>query len=165
MRFTRMIGGGARVMLLLTAMAIAAPVAFAAELSREEYRARVEPICKANTEANRRIFKGAKAEVRAGELKRASKHFTRAADALDKTIVQLKAVPRPTADEARLARWIGYLEAESSLLARIGRALAREDKAKAQVHSVRLNRNSNLANNSVLGFAFEYCRIDPSRFV
>ena len=27
-----------------------------------------------------------------------------------------------------------------------------------------LNRNSNLANNAVLGFGFDYCRIDPSRF-
>ena len=27
-----------------------------------------------------------------------------------------------------------------------------------------LNRNYNLANNTVLGFGFNYCRIDPSRF-
>ncbi|HYJ22010.1 MAG TPA: hypothetical protein VEW07_08320 [Solirubrobacterales bacterium] len=148
----------------IAALAIAVPMAGAAELSREQYSARVEPICKTNTEANRRIFKGAKAEVKADELKQAAGHFTRAAAALERTISQLKAVPRPAADEARLAKWIGYLETESSLLGGIGRALAQEDKAKAQLYSVRLNRNSNLANNTVLAFAFEYCRIDPARF-
>jgi hypothetical protein len=140
------------------------PTAGAAELSREEYTARVEPICKRNTEANRRIFKGAKAEVKAGHLKAASTHFTRAVLAFEKTIKQLKSVPQPPGDEARLAKWFGYLEVESSYLERIGSALASGDKYKAENLSVRLNRNSNLANNTVLGFGFHYCRIDPARF-
>ena len=29
---------------------------------------------------------------------------------------------------------------------------------------MKLNRNSNLANNAILALDFEYCRIDPSRF-
>jgi len=45
------------------------------------------------------------------------------------------------------------------LLGRIGKALAAGDN-----YSVRLNRNSNLATNTVLGFGFDCCRIDPSRF-
>jgi hypothetical protein len=140
------------------------PLAAATELSREEYSARVEPICKTNTEANRRIFSGAKAEVKAGRLKAASTHFTRAVLAFEKTIKQLKSVPRPADDEARLAKWFGYLEVESSYLARIASALASGNKYKAENLSVRLNRNSNLANNTVLGFGFTYCRIDPARF-
>lgn len=143
---------------------VAVPLAGAAEISRDEYVARVEPICKKNTEANVRIFKGAKEEVKAGELKKGSTHFFRAATALEKTIKQLEAVPRPTADEAKLTKWIGYLKSESSYFIRIGKALAQGDKAKAQNLSVRLNRNSNLANNSVLGFGFDHCRIDPTRF-
>jgi hypothetical protein len=146
------------------ALAIATPLAGAAELDRDEYVARVEPICKVNTEANRRIFDGAKGEVKAGELKRASTHFTRAASALEKTIRQLQGVPQPLADQTRLGKWLGYLEAEQGLLGRIAGALAANDKYKAQNLSVRLNRNSNLANNTVLGFGFSYCRIDPSRF-
>jgi hypothetical protein len=145
------------------ALAIAVPTA-AAELTRDEYVARVEPICKANTDANARIFKGAKEEVQAGELKRASTRFTRATVAFEKTIGQLEAVPRPAADAATLGKWIGFLEVESSFLGKIGKALAAERKSQAQVYSVRLNRNSNLANNTVLGFGFDYCRIDPSRF-
>ena len=149
----------------LLAVAVAAvPMASGAELTRDEYVARVEPICKANTEANEKIFKGAKEEVKAKELKKAATHFARATVAFQRTIKQLKAVPAPAADQAKLTKWIGYLEAESSFLGKIGKALAAEQKAQAQTYSVRLNRNSNLANNTVLGLGFDYCRIDPSRF-
>lgn len=149
---------------LTAALLLAAPAAFGAELTREEYVARVEPICKANTEANARIFKGAKEEVKAGELKRASARFTRATAAFEKTIEQLKAIPQPAADATKLGKWIGFLEVERSFLAKIGKALAAEQKSQAQVYLVRLTRNSTLANNAVLGFGFQYCQIDPSRF-
>ncbi len=149
---------------LMAALVVAVPLATAAELTRDEYVARVEPICKTNTEANARIFKGAKEEVKAGELQKASQRFKRAVTAFDRTIKQIKAVPQPTADEAKLGKWIGYLETEKSFLQKIGKALESGDKFKAQTYSVRLNRNSNLANNTVLSFGFNYCRIDPSRF-
>jgi hypothetical protein len=148
---------------LLTIVAVV-PLAQATELSRSEYTDRAEPICKSNTEANERIFKGAKSEVRAGKLELASTHFGRAVVAFDRTIKQLKAIPQPAADQAKLTKWIGYLESESSYLGRIGMALAQGQKAVAQTLSVRLNRNSNLANNTVLAFGFDYCKINPSRF-
>ena len=156
-----------RRMIFITAalMALAVvPLASATELTRDEYVSRVEPICKRNTEANKRIFAGAKGQVKAEQLKAASTHFTRAVGAFEKTIGQLQAVPPPPSDEAKLGKWIGYLKVESSYLGRIGKALAKEDKAKAQTFSVQLNRNSNLANNTVLAFGFTYCKIDPSRF-
>jgi hypothetical protein len=145
-------------------LAAAVPLAGAAEISREEYAARVEPICKTNVLANKRIFKGAKGEVKAGKLTLASKHFSRAATAFAKTIGQIEAVPRPTADEARLAKWLGYLRDEKNLIRKVGLALAADDKHKSESYSVDLNNNSSLANNTVLGFGFDYCRIDPSRF-
>jgi hypothetical protein len=155
-----------KVILIAAALAglAAVSVASAAELTRDEYVARVEPICKRNTEANQRIFAGAKEEVKSGRLKLASVHFVRAEAALDGTIRQLHAVPRPAADEAKLGKWLGYLEAESVLLGRIGKALAAGERAKAQTLSARLNRNSNLANDAVLAFGFNYCKINPSRF-
>lgn len=149
----------------VAAVALALPAgAGAVETTREEYVARVEPVCKTNTEANARIFKGAKEEVKAGELKRASARFTRATAAFEKTIKQLRAVPQPAADATKLGKWIGFLEAESSFLGKIGVALAAGQKSQAQVYLVRLTRNANLANNAVLGFGFVYCQIDPSRF-
>lgn len=145
-------------------LVLVVPLAAAAEVTRDEYVRRVEPICKRNTEANKRIFAGAKEEVKAGKLKAAAARFDRAVVALDKTIRQLRAVPKPAADEARLDKWIGYLEVESDYLDRIGKALAKGEEGKAQTLTVRLNRNSNLANNTVLAFGFDYCKLDPSRF-
>lgn len=155
-----------RMMLVLGVLGalVIVPAVHAAELTRDDYVARVEPICKRNTEANQRIFAGAKEEVKSGKLRLASTHFARAETALEKTVQQLKAVPEPAADEAKLAKWIGYLEGESTFIGRIGKALAQGQKGKAQTLSVQLNRNSNLANNSVLAFGFSYCKLDPSRF-
>jgi hypothetical protein len=151
------------VALVLSALVVV-PAVHAAELTRDEYVTRVEPICKRNTEANQRIFAGAKEEVKEDKLKLASTHFARAQTALEKTVKQLKAVPQPVEDATKLTKWIGYLETESSFIGRIGKALAQGDKGKAQTLSVQLNRNSNLANNSVLAFGFNYCKLDPSRF-
>ena len=148
----------------LLAFVLVAPLAAAEELTRDEYVARAEPICKRNVEANKRIFKGAKQEVKEEKFKKASKHFFRAATAFGTTVRQLKAVPKPAADEARLEKWFGYLDAEKEFVRRIGSALAKEELRKAESIAVKLNRNSTRANNSVLGFEFNYCRIDQSRF-
>ncbi|MEX2105881.1 MAG: hypothetical protein WD810_03180 [Solirubrobacterales bacterium] len=150
---------------VLALLLVVIPPAGAAEgVTREEFVKQAEPICKTNVLANKRIFKGAKAEVKAGKLKLASTHFFRAATAFGRTIRQLAAVPRPPEDEAKLDRWFEVLRDEKRLIEKIGRALAVGDKHRAESYSVDLNRNSNLANNTVLGFGFAYCRIDPSRF-
>lgn len=145
---------------------LAVPLAGAAEPSaeRDEYAAKLEPICKTNVLANKQIFKGARKEVKAGKLKLASKHFFRAATAFGKTTRQLAAVPRPSADAAKLAEWFGLLKTERTILEKIGRALAAEERRKAVVYSGELSRNSNKANNAVVSFGFNYCRIEPSRF-
>jgi hypothetical protein len=146
------------------ALVLTVPSAGAAEISRDEYVARAEPICRTNVLANRRIFKGAKEQVKAGKLKLASRHFFRAASAFAKTIGQLESVPQPSADEARLSKWLGYLRSESEIIKKVGTALAAGEKHEASSYSVDLNANSNRANNTVLGFGFDYCRIDPARF-
>jgi hypothetical protein len=156
--------GFALLVLVGVVLGLTALPAGAAEISRSEYVEKAEPICKTNVLANKRIFKGAKGEVKAGKLKQASTHFFRAATAFARTIGQLEAVPRPTADEARLTKWFGLLRDEKGIIEKVGRALASEEKHKAGSYSVDLNRNSNLANNTVLGFGFDYCRIDPARF-
>lgn len=150
---------------LLLALLTAA-VAAAAEPGEERqlYVDRLEPICKANVLANKRIFKGAKEEVQRGELKKASTHFFRAATAFGKTIRQLAAVPKPPADEAKLDKWFELLRVEKELIQKIGRALGAGNKSRAQTYSVELNRNSSKANNAVLSFGFDYCRLEPSRF-
>jgi hypothetical protein len=149
------------------AAALLAPLvtpALAAEATRESYREAVEPICKGNTEANERILAGVKQEVRGGRLAPAAGRFTRAAKALKKTVGELRAVPPPPADASRLSRWLGQVSTEASLFEQIAAMLRKGQKAQAERIVTKLSTNANQANNMVLPFEFEYCRLDPARF-
>jgi hypothetical protein len=152
---------------LVLGLVLAVPVAGAIEPdpTREEYVAEVEPICKANTQANSRILDGVKEQVQQGKLDPAGRRFIRAATALGKSIRQIAAVPRPSADAAKLEKWIGYLKQEKVYLQKIGKALKADNKFQAQKYAVQLNRNNNRANNTVISFGFNHCRIDSSKFL
>jgi hypothetical protein len=132
--------------------------------TREGYVAQVEPICKTNTKANERILQGVEKKVKQGKLQVAAGQFKQAATAFGKAVKQLKAVPQPVADEAKLAKWLGYLDDETKLLSEIGKALQAGKKGPAQTLSVKLAHNGTLANNAVLSFEFKYCKIESSKF-
>jgi hypothetical protein len=149
----------------LSALAlIVCGAAFAAEVSRDEYKEAAEPICKSNTQANERILAGVRQEVKAGKLKPAAAKFTKASVALKKALRELEAVPRPAADEARLAKWFSYVKIEAELFAGAGKKLAAGDKAAAEHIVTKLSQNANKANNEVLPFGFRYCRFEPAKF-
>jgi hypothetical protein len=151
----------------LVALLVTVPVALAAEGvdPKQEYADRVEPICKANTEANSRILKGVKEQVKQDQLVPAGKRFVRASTALGKAVAQIAAVPRPPEYATKLTKWIGYLKKEKTFLQKIGSALKAKDKFHAQKLAVELNKNNNKANNTVITFPFDECRIDSSRFL
>lgn len=159
MRRTIAIGSGSLIVALVMAAA-----AFAAEVSRDEYKAAAEPICKSNTQANERILAGVRKEVKQGNLKPAAAKFTKASAALSKALRELEAVPRPTADEARLAKWFSLVKVEAELFAMAGTKLKAGDKAGAEHIVTKLTQNANKANNEVLPFGFRYCRLEPAKF-
>jgi hypothetical protein len=163
-RSSKLVVSAIAALLLAGILAAAALGVTSGEQTRESYVTQVEPICKTNTKANERILAGAEKKVREGKLKVAAGQFTQAAAAFGKAVKQIKAVPQPPADTAKLARWLGYLETETKMLKEIGQALKAGNKSKAQTLSVKLTHNGNLANNAVLGFDFDYCLIDSSRF-
>lgn len=148
---------------MAVALLVVVPVALADE--RSEYVERVEPICKTNTEANARILKGVKEQVKQDKLVPAGKRFIRASTALGKAVTQIAAVPQPSEDSVKLTKWIGYLRQEKTFLQKIGQALKSNDKFHAQKLAVELNKNNNKANNTVISFGFDECRIDSSRFL
>lgn len=152
---------------LVIGLAVSAPVALAIEANptRGEYVATVEPICKKNSEANERILKGVKEQVKSDQLAPAGARFVRASSALGKTVRQIAAVPQPSADAAKLTTWIGYLKKEKTYLQKIGGFLKAKNKYQAQKQAVELNRNNNKANNTVISFGFHECRIESSRFL
>ncbi len=143
---------------------LAAPFAQATEATRESYKEAVEPICKTNVESNERILKNVRANVKAGKLKLAATQFTKAASALHKAIPKLKAVPQPTADQAKLAKWLKYIEEEEGYFLQIAKKLKAGDKNGATMMQIRLQNTAKLANNQVLAFEFKYCRVEPSKF-
>jgi hypothetical protein len=147
-------------------LAILAPLApaLAAEATRGTYKEAVEPICRANTEANERLLAGVRQEVRAGRTGSAAVKFTRAAKALKKTIGELQKVPAPAADAARLSKWLAKVSNEAGYFEAVAKKLRVGDKAGAQKLVVKLTTEANAANNVVLPFEFEYCRLDPARF-
>ena len=135
--------------LLITAavalLAIAS-LASAAELDRAEYKAQVEPICKVNAQANERILKPVRKLVKKGKLKQAATRFNQASAALKKTYNQLKGVPQPSADEARLAKWLGYVKTEADLFAKAAKKLKAGQKGAAQSVVNKLTSTANQAN-------------------
>jgi hypothetical protein len=141
------------------------PAVAADEGERQIYREAVEPICKANTEANEKILKGVRQKVKEGKLDPASKQVLAAARALKQARAQLLQVPKPPEDAAKLTKWLGYVKTEVQLFEALGRKLANDEKNAAQRMVVRLYGTAKQANNLVLEFEFRYCRFQPSKFI
>jgi hypothetical protein len=152
-------------LIVLAVTMVAAATAWAEEgPTREEYVAKVDPICQKNTEANKRILKGASQKVNAGKLKPASAQFARASAAFGRSIKEIVAVPRPAADSPRLEKWFGFLKKVELNLGKVGKALKEGNKVKAVHEKIRAERSSNAANNVSFVFGFKYCHLAASQF-
>jgi hypothetical protein len=152
------------IVLMAAGAVLLAGSADAAEITRETYREAVEPICRVNSQANERIFKGVRTMVRRGELNQAADRFDKAAKALTKTVAQLRRVPRPPADEARLAKWLDRVFGEATLFQTTAGKLRAGKKSAALRMVVKLTSLANRANALVVPFEFRYCRLNPARF-
>lgn len=151
---------------LVAAVALLAAIpSSAAEQTPEAYKEAVEPICKANTEANEKILKGVRQKVKSGKYDAAAKQFQAAAKALKKTRTQLVAVPKPSEDTAKLTKWLDYAKTEAQLFERIAKKLHNDEATAAQKMVVRLVSTARQANNQVLDYEFRYCRFQPSKFI
>jgi hypothetical protein len=150
---------------ILAALAVAIPgAALAAETTREEYKAKADPICETNTKANERILSGVREQVRQDKLKPAAAKFDKAAKALTKARQQLLALPQPAADKSRLANWFSYMKEEIELFGQVAKHLKAGEKSKAVRMTADLTRVGNRANAEVLGFNFDHCRFELSKF-
>jgi hypothetical protein len=159
------------VLTAVTSVAVMAllPAAAAAEEgpTRAQYVERVEPICQANTEANKRILKNVKTKAKSkvpAKLKQAGAQFVHASAAFGKTVEKLSSVPRPAADDARLLQWFTQLGIVQAKLRALGVALKGNDEIKAAHEQIRVERAANAANNYSFVFRFHYCHLTPSRF-
>jgi hypothetical protein len=156
--------GGRLLAIAAVVLAAGASLALAEETTRADYKAAAEPICKANSEANEHILKGVRGKVKKGKLAPAGRQLIRAAAALRRTLVQLKAIPRPTADESRLAEWLKSVGEEAALLQQTGKALKAGKRNRAERLQAQLYSKARLANAIVLPFGFRYCLFEPSKY-
>ena len=150
--------------LFSAALILAALAPSAMAIDRPEYKAAVEPICKTNSEENEKILKGVEKLVKQDKLKPAATKLIKASKALKKTHTQLSAVEQPTADVAKLTKWLGYIKTQVDLLNSTGKALKAGNKHKAQNLRNKLDKAVNQANSQVLAFSFRYCRIEPTKY-
>jgi hypothetical protein len=146
---------------------LAASMAFGATLEeeRQTYKTQVEPVCKQNREANERVLKGVKQNIKNGKLALAGTQFAKGAAALKKARTQLGAVPKPAADSARLTKWLGLVKSEVELFENVSKKLKAGDKRGAQRMALQLTTTVNKANNTVLAYEFNYCRVQTSQFL
>jgi hypothetical protein len=145
----------------------AAGAAAAEEPTRAQYVERVEPICQANTEANKRILKNVKTKAKSkvpAKLKQAGAQFIHASAVFGKTVEKLTAISRPPADDAQLRKWFTQLGVVQAKLRALGVALKADEEIKAAHEQIRVERAANAANNYSFAFDFHYCHLTPSRF-
>jgi hypothetical protein len=146
------------------ALLFAATAPAAEAPARDEYVERLEKVCKPDALATQRAMKGARADVRAERLAAAAAKFAKATSIFGGTVKEISAVPRPSADTARLKKWFAYLKLQQSYLEQITAQLRQGNAIKAQRLTARFIHNGNLANNVVLAFGFNYCSFKISRY-
>jgi hypothetical protein len=127
------------------------------EQTREGYVAQVEPICKANREANERIMSGSRKHVNRNELVPAGKQFIRVSESFGGLVQQIAAVPPPVADSHRVDRWLTLMRLLKSRLRNVGKYFKAGEKIKATHESILAERSGISANNISIVFHFHYC--------
>jgi hypothetical protein len=165
------VGGPRRIVIAvcLSALAVSVPpatVSTAAEApTRPEYVARLEKICKPDSEATQRAVRGTRGDVRSERLRVAATKVIKAKRIFSHTVSAISTVPRPGGDKATLARWFAALGREAVALGRTAAALRAEDVARFQRVWADFIHEGNKANNVVVSFGFNYCVFKPSRFM
>src|SRR4051794_20606704 len=115
----------AAILIVATALLPAATASAAEEPTRAQYVEQVDPICQANTEANKRILKNVKTKARSKSpktVRQAGSQFVQASTAFAATEKKIAAVPRPPADDARLLKWFKHLSIVRTDLHKLGKA-------------------------------------------
>jgi hypothetical protein len=149
---------------MVIAFALIAELSFAAEVSRPQYVAQLERICKPDSKATQRAVRGTRGLVRTEHLPRAAPKVAKARRIFANSVKKIARVPRPGADRTTLARWFRALRVETRALRHTAAALRNDDVARFQRVWADFIHTGNKANNVVVSFGFNYCNFKPSRF-
>jgi hypothetical protein len=143
----------------LTAVAILAPTSLAsgAELTKTEYVARAEAICKATAAQATPVLKDGLSAIKKNQVVGAGAKILKVAALNDSSRSRLLTIPKPQADVGDLTAWLKRLQIQNLFLRQAGKALLEAHRVQAQGDLSRFVHNGNLANDQVLGFGFKYC--------
>ncbi|HEX4306527.1 MAG TPA: hypothetical protein VHZ54_10850 [Solirubrobacterales bacterium] len=147
---------GLSIIVLAIAVTSAVP-ASGAELTRHEYVARAEGICKVGVAKAGPLITAGFHQVQANKVGSAAPKFTEAAKVYEGVRRRLLGIPTPGADAKNLTAWLKRLEIQNEFLALSGKALDEGLRVKAQGFFTRFIHNGNLANDLVLGYGFKSC--------
>lgn len=136
---------------------LSSAVAAGATPTRAEYVERAEGICKASKDRTEPTLKGVGADINNERFKIAGRKLLRAASQFEGQYGSLLALPKPKADADLLTTWLKRLKTQNSLMETSGELMVAERKSKVQGYLARYAHAGNLANNTVLGFGFDYC--------
>lgn len=149
----------ATVVIALLATLALAGLARGEEQTRETYKGQVEPLCKANREANERIMAGVRDRVHAGKLAVAGRQFIRLSSSFGGLIGKLEQVPPPVGDEHRVDRWFDSLNLMRERVRTVGKDYKANEEIKANHELILVQRAGISANNTSIVFHFRYCKI------
>jgi hypothetical protein len=143
---------------LVAMLGFAALAHGAEEQTRESYAAQVEPICKANREANERIMDGVRERIADDEFRRVSGQFIRLSASVAGMADRLEKVPPPPADERRINRWIHFIRLLKTRTRNVGKYYREGLEIKGTHESILAERSGVSANNLMVVFPLRYCR-------
>ena len=132
-------------------------------VTRDAYKATVEPICQANTKAISKTLKGVEAGVRKNRLKAQAPKLAKAGRQMAQTHKKLRAQPQPAADAAKLNKWLGYIKQEAGLFTKLSKQAKKEQKGAFSSTRSKMDQIASKANVEVLSFNFKHCKVEPSK--
>jgi hypothetical protein len=158
-----------RISIITTIVAIAGfavicGAAGAGELTRDEYVAKLESLCKPRVQEIERRVDGVRSDVHSGKLKIAGKKFGIAAKIFGRSVRENTPVPRPKEYRSQLKTWFRYLHQQEDYMLKISDAFGHEEGVKGQRDVSRFVHSGNLSNNTVFGWGFNYCSFKFSRY-
>lgn len=136
----------------------------AEELTRSEYVAKLESLCKPTVLEIERKVDGVRSDVHSGRLKVAGEKFGIAARIFGGSVRSITPIPRPKEYRSQLSTWFRYLHQQESYMQKISDAFGHERGHQGQRYVARFVHSGNLANNTVFGWGFNYCAFKFSRY-
>lgn len=133
-------------------------------VSRDDYVATLESICKPGMKETQKAMRGARLDVRKERNAIAAHKFDRGTVTYEATLKKIARVPRPEADVPKLKEWFDRLDRQTQYMREMADRLRADEGIKAQRLLARFIHNGNQANNLTLAFEFDWCAFRYSRF-